>query len=434
MSEQEKNEFVEDDSIEQDEELEYADVTIDALEDDDEFIVDVVDSDADAAEDTDEDVQEFIDEDEIADDAQGADATVDLDAQAEAMIRDIEAEGPFALRSHPDAEELDPTDIAPDADAEDEPLLDDADEEFAGEEDVDELPESIEIQEEYEEGSVDTYVDEYEDEQAERTRKRLRNTLIFFIIVLVILGAVIGVFIWKNSMSPDVKQSDSDALQTPSAGTHVTVFHPINGEGIPNLVSFFGMTPEEAAEASGNTLALDEASTPTEEGLAAAANAASSRSSRTTQQPQEQTAQDVAYYTRNGYLIGNGGEIVANFTFGLDKDGRIMEIRASFDMDSYGVADARFDELIADKTVAASMLKAVGVESATVDSAALSLKENSNAVTSRDTSGREQAEFSGGTNREEAPTTWKLTEVYDHTAGATTGDNSVIRLLVIELK
>ncbi len=432
MSEQEKNEFVEDDYVEQDEEIEYADVTID-VEDDAEFIVDAVNPVLDSADDAEQDAQEYADEDDFADAEQDADAEVDLDAQAEAMIRDIEAEGPYALRSHPDAEELDPAEITPDVHAGSNAEYDDTDEEFTGEEDVDELPESIEIQEEPEEEYDDEYIDEYDDERAERTRKRLRNTLIFFIIVLVILGAAIGVFIWKNSMSPDVKQSDSDALQTPSAGTHTTTFFPINGAGIPNLVSFFGMTPEEAAEASGNTFALDEAATPTEEGVAAA-NATKQSSKKSQQQTETQAVENVAYATRNGYLIGNGGEIVANFTFGLDKDGRIMEIRASFDLDSYGVADAKFDELIADETVATSLLSAVGVDAGVVNSAALCIKENANAVTSRDTSGREQAEFSGSTNREEAPTTWKVTEVYDHTAGATTGDNSVIRSLVIELK
>ena len=59
---------------------------------------------------------------------------------------------------------------------------------------------------------------------------------------------------------------------------------------------------------------------------------------------------------------------------------------------------------------------------------------NPQAVISRDTSGQEVAEFSGTTNIEGVPSTWKVTETYDHTAGVTLGDNSVIRTLSVDLR
>ena len=365
--------------------------------------------------------------------AQAAEAQADFGAEAEAMLRDIEADGPYPLRSHPDAEELDPSEIAPEQLMDDDEAIEGSAEELNPDEEVDELPESIEIPTEEE---PVYYVEPDEEEEADnsrRKRRRLRNTLIFFIVILVILGAVIGVFVWRNSMSPDVKQSDVDALQNPSVGTSTTVFQPISADGVPTFVSYFGMTPEEAAEQSGAQFSLDEAATPTPEAQAAAEAAAAAQAEGTSAAatPASDPAKVVA--TRGAFLTKGDGEIIANITFGLNNESRILATTVSFDLDTYGVADAQFDELIADETVPASFLKAVGVDAAAVDEAALSTKENPEAVTSRDTSGLEQAEFSGSTNREAAPTAWKLKEVYDHSKGKTIGDNSIIRTLTIEL-
>jgi len=98
------------------------------------------------------------------------------------------------------------------------------------------------------------------------------------------------------------------------------------------------------------------------------------------------------------------------------------------------VADAKFDELAASKVVAASILTGIGLDNAVVDSAQLTITGNPQAVISRDTSGQEVAEFSGTTNIEGVPSTWKVTETYDHTAGVTLGDNSVIRTLSVDLR
>lgn len=134
-------------------------------------------------------------------------------------------------------------------------------------------------------------------------RRRLRNLLVFFIIILLVLVAIIGLFIWRNSTPPDVKQPDSDVLQTSTAGANATQFKAIDADSIPDLVSYFGMTPEAAAEASGNSIALD----------AEAVRATDASLPNVTR-------------TRNGWLVGSNGETLASITFGLDA-GRQHQLR-----------------------------------------------------------------------------------------------------------
>lgn len=71
--------------------------------------------------------------------------------------------------------------------------------------------------------------------------------------------------------------------------------------------------------------------------------------------------------------------------------------------------DAKFDELIASKVVASSILAGIGLDPAAVESAQLTIVENPQAVLSRDTSAQEVAEFTGPTNIEGVPGTWKVT-------------------------
>lgn len=116
--------------------------------------------------------------------------------------------------------------------------------------DLDEPPESITIDtQETIEYVEDDNDEEASAERAARSRRRLRNLLVFFIIILLVLVAIIGLFIWRNSTPPDVKQPDSDVLQTSTAGANATQFKAIDADSIPDLVSYFGMTPEAAAEA-----------------------------------------------------------------------------------------------------------------------------------------------------------------------------------------
>lgn len=340
--------------------------------------------------------------------------TVDFGEAAESMLDDIKSDSLYGISAAAaaDADDFDPGDMSSDAvvNVDDVVAARSKGDRLTESADLDELSESINITEQ----ETVEYVeddDEFSAERAMRSRRRLRNLLVFFIIILLVLIAVIGLFIWRNSTPPGVKQPDSDVLQTSTAGTNVAQFQAIDAARIPDLITYFGMTPEAAVEASGNSIALD-----------AEAMAAS-----------DATLPNVVR-TRNGWLVGPNGETLASITFGLNAAGDIDYIFASFDLDAFGVADAKFDELIASKVVASSILAGIGLDPAAVESAQLTIVENPQAVLSRDTSAQEVAEFTGPTNIEGVPGTWKVTETYDHTAGVTVGDNSVIRTLSVDLR
>ena len=340
--------------------------------------------------------------------------TVDFGEAAESMLDDIKSDSLYGISAAAaaDADDFDPGDMSSDAvvNVDDVVAARSKGDRLTESADLDELSESINITEQ----ETVEYVeddDEFSAERASRSRRRLRNLLIFFIIILLVLIAVIGLFIWRNSTPPGVKQPDSDVLQTSTAGTNAAQFQAIDAARIPDLVTYFGMTPEAAAEASDNSIALD-----------AEATAAS-----------DATLPNVVR-TRNGWLVGPNGETLASITFGLNAAGDIDYIFASFDLDAFGVADAKFDELIASKVVASSILAGIGIDPAAVESAQLTIVENPQAVLSRDTGAQEVAEYTGPTNIEGVPGTWKVTETYDHTAGVTVGDNSVIRTLSVDLR
>lgn len=349
-----------------------------------------------------------------AEEAPQGEITVDFGEAAESMLDDIKSDSLYGISAAAaaDADDFDPGDMSSDAvvNVDDVVAARSKGDRLTESADLDELSESINITEQ----ETVEYVeddDEFSAERAMRSRRRLRNLLIFFIIILLVLIAVIGLFIWRNSTPPGVKQPDSDVLQTSTAGTNAAQFQAIDAARIPDLITYFGMTPEAAAEASGNSIALD-----------AEATAAS-----------DATLPNVVR-TRNGWLVGPNGETLASITFGLNAAGDIDYIFASFDLDAFGVADAKFDELIASKVVASSILAGIGLDPAAVESAQLTIVENPQAVLSRDTSAQEVAEFTGPTNIEGIPGTWKVTETYDHTAGVTVGDNSVIRTLSVDLR
>lgn len=349
-----------------------------------------------------------------AEEAPQGEITVDFGEAAESMLDDIKSDSLYGISAAAaaDADDFDPGDMSSDAvvNVDDVVAARSKGDRLTESADLDELSESINITEQ----ETVEYVeddDEFSAERAMRNRRRLRNLLVFFIIILLVLIAVIGLFIWRNSTPPGVKQPDSDVLQTSTAGTNAAQFQAIDAARIPDLITYFGMTPEAAVEASGNSIALD-----------AEATAAS-----------DATLPNVVR-TRNGWLVGPNGETLASITFGLNAAGDIDYIFASFDLDAFGVADAKFDELIASKVVASSILAGIGLDPAAVESAQLTIVENPQAVLSRDTSAQEVAEFTGPTNIEGVPGTWKVTETYDHTAGVTVGDNSVIRTLSVDLR
>lgn len=337
---------------------------------------------------------------------------VDFGEAADSMLDDIKSDSSYTMRASMD-DDFDPGEVSSDevVNVDDVVVGRGETDRLAESADLDELPESINITEQE---TIECAEDDDEEifaERAARSRRRLRNLLVFFIIILLALVAVIGLFIWRNSTPPDVKQPDSDVLQTSKAGTNATQFQAIEADRIPDLVTYFGMTPEAAAEASGSAIALDaEATRATDASLPNVVK------------------------TRNGWLVGSNGETLASITFGLNGEDNINYIFASFDLDAFGVADAKFDELAASKIVASSILEGIGLDKAAVESAQLTITENPQAVLSRDSSGQEVAEFTGPTNIEGVPTTWKVTETYDHTAGVTLGDNSVIRTLSVDLR
>lgn len=337
---------------------------------------------------------------------------VDFGEAADSMLDDIKSDSSYTVRASMD-DDFEPGEVSSDEVV----IVDDVvvergeTDRLAENADLDELPESIDITEQETIEYVEDDDEEISAERAMRSRRRLRNLLVFFIIILLALVAVIGLFIWRNSTPPDVKQPDSDVLQTSKAGTNATLFQAIEADRIPDLVTYFGMTPEAAVEASNNAIALDaEATRATDASLPSVVK------------------------TRNGWLVGSNGETLASITFGLNAEGNINYVFAAFDLDAFGVADAKFDELAASRVVAASILEGIGLDKATVESAQLTITDNPQAVLSRDTAGQEVAEFSGPTNVEGGPTTWKVTETYDHTAGVTLGDNSVIRTLSVDLR
>ena len=338
--------------------------------------------------------------------------TVDFGEAAESMLDDIKSDSSYRMRAAAAAADFEPGEVSSDEVVNvDDVVARNESDRLTESADLDELSESINITEQEAVEYTDDEDDEFSAEQAARSRRRLRNVLVLFIIILVALVAVIGLFIWRNSTPPDVKQPDSDVLQTSKAGTNATQFQAIEADRIPDLITYFGMTPEAAAEASGNAIALD-----------AEATVASD------------PALPHVVKTRNGWLVGPNGETLASITFGLNAEGNIDYVFAAFDLDAFGVADAKFDELAASKVVASSILVGVGLDAAAVESAQLTIVENPQAVLARDTAAQEVAEFTGPTNVEGIPSTWKVTETYDHTTGVTLGDNSVIRTLSVDLR
>lgn len=355
---------------------------------------------------------------EVFDDGKEAQApqgeiSVDFGEAADSMLADIKSDSLYGLEPNKlGDEDFDPGEVASETvvNVED-PAADEARGQLTESADLDELQDAIDF------GSVtDTAqyeIDDEEDEElkAYKSRRRLRRLLIFFIIVLLLLAGITGLFIWRNSTPPDVKKSDFDALQTSDVGTNTTKFDNIAADRVPNLISFFGKTPEQVAQESEGKITLDAASAPSTD--AALPNVAS---------------------TRSAWFAGDNGQTLANITFGMNADGAIDYIFASFDLDAYGVADAKFDELSKSYVVAGSILKGIGLSDDAVKAAVLTVTQKPEALISNNTSGQETARFTGSTNIEGVPSQWTVTETYDHTAGVTIGDNSVIRTLSVDLR
>ena len=340
-------------------------------------------------------------------------AAHDIDAQVDELLRDIELNGSsaYALRTEPEADDLNPDDIHPD-DLADDDVADLVDADLAEQDAVDELPEALEVSDdvEMEEPEQEEAVEEMRAENDEHHRRRLRNFLILGVIVLLVLAGTIGLFMWRNSISSNVAQSDTEALSTGTAGTHTATFHPVDADVVPDLASTFGKTTDEAVAAFGGQLSL------------------SGSPSAATDPEIPALAQLV-----NGSLKDTSGVVIASVALGLDKDGRIVYVYAAFDLDALSVSGSTFEELVDSNVIASSLLTALGLPQDKVDALTLDVSKDSSAIVASDKSAKEQAQFKGGTGMDAAPTSYKLTETYDHAVGKTLGDNSVMRTALVEL-
>ncbi len=361
----------------------------------------------------DKDEQAPLEPSDAADGAQ-PDAAHDIDAQVDELLRDIELNGSsaYALRTEPEADELNPDDIHPD-DLADDDVADLVDADLAEQDAVDELPEALEVADdaEMEEPEEEEEVDEEaRAENDEHHRRRLRNFLILGIIVLLVLAGTIGLFMWRNSISSNVTQSDTEALSTGTAGTHTATFHPVDADAVPDLASVFGKTTDEAVAACNGQLSLSG-------------------------DPSAATDPEIPALTQlvNGSLKDTSGVVIASIALGLDKDAHIVYVYAAFDLDALSVSGSTFEELAGSNVIASSLLTAVGLPQDKVDALALDVSKDPSALVASDKSAKEQAQFKGSTGMDAVPTSYKLTETYDHAVGKTLGDNSVMRTALVEL-
>lgn len=331
--------------------------------------------------------------------------------ETDAIIKDIEAGSVYALRTSNSPEDLDPNEL--------EDAVADSTGVMTGSE-VDQIvlgahskvsandPVVPEEMDSVLEADVRAQEEQRNAEEGARTQRRLRGVLAFVIIILLILAGVIGVFIWRNSMSPDVKPADTEALITSSAGTNTVTFEKVDAELIPNFTELFGMTLDEAKEAAGEHLQITA-------GLEESSN---------------ENVSSMKFIT-SGVLKNDSDEQFAQVILGFNKKKKIVYVRCAYDMDDMGVAVADFSELVSDDTVARSVLRAMGVDKKTVKAAQLKADPSSDAVTTSDTA--QKAEFKGTIDSKEAPKNYTLTETYDRAIGSSVGDNSVLRTLTVEL-
>lgn len=377
---------------------------IDNVEDPDEIDIDAL---ADEGADDADVLEGFVGDEEVA---------ADIGETAESLLDDIKSDSFYSLKRQTEAEELDPGEILSDGVtvADGESKSPSVIGELAEQSDLDDPAGTIEIAEEVvEQVEVpDEEVYQFDFEQAERSRSRLRKILLVCVIILIVLAATIGaIFLFQSTEQSAQKPTEIDSMKSPDANASATEFLAIDAERLPNLVACFGKTPEEAVAASGVSLNLDAESSPASDGSLPGIKS-----------------------HRTAWLVGDGGMTLGTITFGLNDQGVVEYVFASFDLDAFDVADSRFEELAADEKVAASVLVGVGVDEATVKSAQLSSTDNPAAIVARDMSKQEIAEFSGSTNLGSAPTTWKVIETYDHSVGISIGDNSVIRTLGVDLR
>lgn len=379
-----------------------------------------------------------------------------FDAEAEKMLEDIEQETGFpsqeerealsALEDEEPESVIEPDDISPDGVARDVGAASGAlDQSIEG---VDELTEDIDLSEvEHElEADLEQQRSAVEDEgpteeevelAVRRRRGRLRTVLVLFIVILVVVAVVIGLLVHNGTLSPNLVNSDTEELQSPSAGTGEVEFEPVENSAIPDFVSAYGKTIDEVSELYSGTVVLEEEATPVEE------------------EDERVKAMQEVY---EGQLVDESGKELGSVGFGMNKKGKVVYVYCLFDLDALAVADASFEELAGSDVVASSLLEASGVDSSALADATLTstvaeepeetdgeaaeeeMDADGEAAEDEEAAEEEAAEdgddveevaFSGTTGLEE-PATWELAETYDWSLGEVLGDNSVMRTLLVE--
>lgn len=331
-----------------------------------------------------------------------------IDAQVDQLIEDIEATSSFSLRKQPDAEVFDPGDIHVEdlSGTGDVPVIG----ESAVMETVDEVADAFSIPEaeELEEERIEEEEQEEEDaeERSARHRRRLRRILIFAFLILACIGAAIGVFVWRNTLSPNLPASGTDELVSSSAGQSSVIFNAISSDSIPHLLKVQGKSVKDAKAALGSSVKFE-----SKVGKSSDARVKS------------------LVKMLEGTVTDANGTKIADVGLGLNKKGKVVYSYCLFDLDALSVADAEFSELARSNVIPASLLSALGMGSDAVEAATLSVDGDADADQGADA--KQEAKFQGSTGVK-SPASWAVTETYDYSVGQTLGDNSVVRTLLAE--
>ncbi len=247
-----------------------------------------------------------------------------------------------------------------------------------------------------------------------KRRQSLKRILIIAIALLVILAiAGIGTAIFLNSNS---QTSDNASLTSDEQSTQTAKFSPINQDALPSFAAYFGKPLSDLVSAYDKRIVLN----------------GEKSESNDPEIPALVSLQHANLFDSQNTNIGT-------LAFGLDENDALVYVYCMADLDAMHVADASFEQLIADKTLPVSFLIACGIKQGVANTAALSQQEKPTCI--NDAKAQEGGEnpnlnaafFTGQTGQTQAPQTWKLTEKYDGSIGKTLGDNSVLRTVTVEL-
>ena len=331
-----------------------------------------------------------------------------IDAQAEKLLRDIEGTSPFVLRTSYSPEDLDPSDVAAPEAAEVSEQPGDGFEEEAHME----VPQ-VQVVKDAEQVVAYQQAEAAAEQTAHVKRHRLRNALIAAVVVLVAVAAVIGVLVWRGTANPDVAPSDTAALDTATAGSEGTVFQAIDGDMIPAFAKLFGKSIDDVQASTQGKLVLRDGNT----------------------EASDSELKDLAYM-RDASLINKSGVRYADVSLGLNKSKKLIYVYVRYDIDALGVADADFQTLVSDGTVAKSLLEGMGLKDVALEEVQVPEAQRLNLAKTLSESDDDvhEYQFTGTTGSKNAPKTWEVIDSYDYSVGKLHNDNSVIRCIKVELR